>query len=235
MRKPSLGIYFIMILVFLIVSSSVFGFPGSKLGLVLLHGKTAGPGARNLQRLVDRFKREGITVETPEMPWSERRYLDADYPTALNEIDNVIHQLTARGVARIVIAGHSMGANAALAYGAYKGGVSGVIMLAPGHVPDGGAKRQFAGSLALAREMIANDAGNKKKGFADNNQGIKFTVYTTPAIYLSYFDPDGMAAMGKSAARLSPAIPLLMVVGTAESESMKQQKVLFLTKLRQIL
>jgi len=190
----------------------------TQLGVVLLHGKTVGRASRPEQHigaLVGPLKREHVLVETPEMPWSTRRYLDADYETALNEIGRAVEKLKSRGASRIVVAGHSTGANAALAYAATRGGVEGVIMLAPGHRPDLHRKR-FAPYVAEAKRMIDSGRGGKSACFDDVNQGTQLTVCTSAAIYYSYFDPDGLGSMPRSAGLLSPRIPLLYVVGTGD-------------------
>jgi pimeloyl-ACP methyl ester carboxylesterase len=188
--------------------------PQEKIGVVLLHGKMGRP-EQHMGALIGPLKREHCLVESPEMPWSFRRYLTADYDTALKEIDKAVEKLKSKGATRIIIAGHSMGANAALAYAVSRGGVAGIILLAPGHFPERRPER-FAADVAAARERISAGRGDKSLCFRDVNQGQEIRQCTKASIYYSYFDPDGLGSMPKSASRLSPQIPLLCVVGKHE-------------------
>src|SRR5271156_4375500 len=86
-------------------------------GIVYLHGKAAWPGALN-GGILSSLKDEGALIATPEMPWSFHRRYAATYDQAMTEIDDAIAGLKAKGAARIVIIGHSLGANAAIGYAA---------------------------------------------------------------------------------------------------------------------
>jgi pimeloyl-ACP methyl ester carboxylesterase len=152
----------------------------------------------------------------PEMPWSGGRIYDQSYEAAMTEIDDAINQLRARGAKKVFVAGHSLGANAALHY-ATRTSVDGVLALAPGHVPDQrGFQDSLADSLQRAKNMVRDGKGDEKAIFDDNNQGERFTVQTTAKIYLSYMDSEGPAVIPKSAAALKPGTPLLWVVGTRD-------------------
>jgi pimeloyl-ACP methyl ester carboxylesterase len=185
--------------------------PQEQIGVVLLHGKTSRP-EQHIGMLIGPLKHEHYLVEVPEMPWSYRRYLTADYDTALTEIDRAVEKLKRRGATRIIVAGHSMGANAALAYAATRRNVAGAILLAPGHFPDLLASR-FAPDVATAKEMVRSGHGGKSACFHDVNQGTMLMPCTKAAVYVSYFDPEGLGAMSKTASQLSSQIPLLYVVG----------------------
>jgi pimeloyl-ACP methyl ester carboxylesterase len=171
-----------------------------------------GKPEQHIGALIGPLKHEHYLVESPEMPWSFRRYLTGDYDSALKEIDKAVEKLKSKGATRIIVAGHSMGANAALAYAVTRGNLAGIIMLAPGHFPELSSAR-FAGDLATAKQMISSGRGGKSLCFSDVNQGQPLKGCTAAATYYSYFDPDGLASMPKSASRLSPQIPLLYVVG----------------------
>jgi len=69
--------------------------------------------------------------------------------------------LTSDGATRVIIAGHSMGANAAIIYGASRENVVGVISIAPGHVPDV-QKIEFEFSLDEAKAMVVDGNAPKK-------------------------------------------------------------------------
>jgi dienelactone hydrolase len=183
-------------------------------GVVLLHGKAGSPGGM-MGGLADDLRGDGALVETPEMPWSARRIYDATYDAAFKEIDAAVADLRKKGAIRIVVGGHSMGGNAAIAYGARRDGLAGVFALAPGHTPDSGLLRLHAhGAVAKARQLIAAGQGTVRMSFPDMAQGIPFSVTATPVVYLSFFDPDGPASMPRNVAALS--MPLLWVVGLGD-------------------
>ena len=130
-----------------------------RLGIVLLHGKTGEPFNPNMIEAARPLKQAGFLLEVPEMPWSKTRYIDKPYDQALNEIDQAVARLKAKGATKIVIAGLSMGGDAALAYAAYHGHIDGLILLSPAHTPDSDYfLNNFADDIAKAKTMIA--AGN---------------------------------------------------------------------------
>jgi len=180
-----------------------------KLGIVLMHGKQSAPDQHG--PLADAIAAAGYPVERPEMCWSRRRIYDRPYLECLREVDAAIERLKARGAAAFVIAGHSLGANGALGYGA-RHPVRGVIALAPGHAPEFIANRpQVAASVARARQLVAQGQGDVSTTFADVNGNMEITVMATPNAYLSFLSPDGPAVMPKNAAKLTA--PLLCVAG----------------------
>lgn len=184
-------------------------------GVVLLHGKGAAPGAF-LGGLTDALKAAGAIVEAPELPWSHNRMYDATYDAAMAEIDAAVLKLRAAGAGKIVIAGHSMGANAAIGYGARREGLTAIVAMAPGHAPDAWALRlRTSGAITRAKKLVASGQGEVPASFPDLAQGIPFTVTATPKVYLSLFDPEGPASMPKNAAAMGP-VPLLWIVGIVD-------------------
>jgi pimeloyl-ACP methyl ester carboxylesterase len=186
------------------------------LGIVYLHGKGGWPGGLN-GGILDALKDEGALVATPEMPWSFHRRYDATFDQALAEIDAAIAGLKSDGANRIVLIGVSLGANAAIGYAARHSELAGVVALAPGHLPDVGNMRSFVSdAVARAKTLIAEGKGNVRHSFPDMAQGIPLMTTATPAVYLSWFDPEGPAVMPKNAAMIGAApspVPLLWVVG----------------------
>jgi dienelactone hydrolase len=184
-------------------------------GVVLLHGKGSAPGAF-IEGLAQALQTAGAIVVMPEMPWSARRIYDATYDQAMLEIDAAVASLRQAGATRIVIAGHSMGANAAIGYAARREGLTAVIALAPGHLPEAWALRlRTRAAIAEAKTLIAQGRGDEVRSFPDLAQGIPFAVHATAKVYLSYFDPDGPAVMPANAAAMRP-VPLLWAVGVAD-------------------
>jgi len=187
----------------------------SGLGIVVLHGKGGTPTTM-IEGLRESLKREGALVEAPEMPWSARRIYDATYDQAMTEIDAAVERLRKAGAAKIVVMGHSLGANAAIGYAARRKDLHAVVALAPGHLPEAWALRaRTSGAIAEAKKMIAAGKGDVRMSFPDLAQGIPFQIRATPTVYLSMFDPDGPAVMPKNAAAMGD-VPFLWVVGFAD-------------------
>ena len=185
-------------------------------GVVYLHGKAPGR-ARSTAASSSSLEDEGALVAKPEMPWSFHRRYAATYDQAMGEIDAAVAGLKAKGATRIVIIGHSLGANAAIGYAARHPDLAGVVALAPGIFRKPSSMRSFvADAVARAKELIAAGQGNVPQVFPDMAQDIPLTTTATPIVYLSMFDPDGPAVIPKNAAIMGAAahpVPLLWVVG----------------------
>lgn len=180
-------------------------------GVVLLHGKT---GTDKQLALYDKpLAAMGILSARPEMCWSRQRIYDKPYLDCLGAIDEAIASLKGRGTTRIVVAGQSLGANAALAYAARHGtDIAAVIALAPGHYPEFISKRpEIAKEIERARGLAASSKGDSKTTFTDINGGKAITVKATPKAYLSFLAPDSPGVMPGNAAQLKA--PLLVVSG----------------------
>ena len=212
MRRSSTGWLFLFLF---FVASSVC-WAGGLTGVVLLHGKNGSPSNPAIADLAGQLRKADFLVTGPEMPYSRGRQYDKTYEETTAEIDTAVDDLKKRGAERIVIAGHSLGANVALYY-ATRRSVDAVVAMAPGHTPEREAmQRRLRSDVEKGRAMIEKGQGNKDSVFDDVNQGRVSTVKTTPLIYLSWFDPDGAAVMPKNAAHLKPGTALLWVVGTKD-------------------
>jgi pimeloyl-ACP methyl ester carboxylesterase len=180
-------------------------------GVIYLHGKGAWAGALDggiLSSLAD----EGALVAKPEMPWSFNRIYGATYDQAMAEIDATVAGLKAQGARKIIVIGHSLGANAAIGYAARHPDLAAVVAIAPGHLPEADLKSHTESAIAEARQLIAAGQGDVPHRFPDMAQGIPLSATATPNVYVSMFDPDGPAVIPKNAAAMAP-IPLLWVVG----------------------
>ncbi|HUE19310.1 MAG TPA: alpha/beta fold hydrolase [Stellaceae bacterium] len=190
----------------------------AKLGIVLLHGKTGSPNEPGIATLAAALRDAGYVVELPEMCWSAGRIYDRPFLDCLAELDPLVTQLKAAGLG-IVVAGHSLGGSAALAYGARHPGLAGIVALAPAPPIQFLAQRpDIAASLAQARSLVAQGQGDRSGDFTDfNTSGTgsgPFTVHATAKIYLSFLDPAGPSLMLANAARLNT--PLLVVSGSSD-------------------
>jgi pimeloyl-ACP methyl ester carboxylesterase len=183
-------------------------------GVVFLHGKGVWAGAFD-GGIPAALEAEGAVAVSPEMPWSLWRIYGATYEEAMREIDTAVAGLKARGATRIVIIGHSLGANAAIGYAARRHGVAGVVALSPGHLPETAEMRaRTAEAIAQAHALLA--AGEKSRRiWPDRIQGIPTFATASPAVYLSMFDPDGPAVIPKNTTALH-GVPLLWVVGDSD-------------------
>ena len=201
-------------LMFAVFSGVVAPAFAQTIGIVLLHGKTGSPDTV-INQLAIALQGAGYLVDTPEMCWSRRRIYDRPFLDCLTEIDSAIGLLKGRGAGRIVVAGMSQGGDAALAYGARRANLSGIIALAPAAAPE----RQvglgdIAQNVAQARALVAAGRGDETASFVDRNSSGPFSVRTTATIYLSYLDPQGPANMLDSVRKLHA--PLLWVAGSAD-------------------
>ncbi len=191
--------------------------PLAGIGVVLMHGKGGRPEA-NISSLAAALEAQGAKVSSPRMAWSGERgqptSYAVDYDAALRTIDPAIAQLRKGGATKIIVAGQSIGANAAIGYGArYGKTLQGVIAIAAGHTPERWARNpEIARGVQEAQALIAQGQGEKMRGFPDINQGRTFEVPATPRAWLSFFEPQGPANMPRNAQAL-PRIPFLWVIG----------------------
>lgn len=194
-----------------------------EIGLVLMHGKLGAP-SKTFDTLASQLESGGILVDTPEMPWSKSREYNASYEQAMDEVSASVKRLRDRGATRVVVGGHSMGAAAALIYGA-RHPVDGLVLLALGHSPQSSSLQdRFAASVARARGLVAAGKGNDNQGFDDFDASKRpptFTVGTTASNYLSYFAPDGIANTLTAAGKVPAGVPVLWVDGTEENPGLK--------------
>jgi pimeloyl-ACP methyl ester carboxylesterase len=183
-------------------------------GVVFLHGKGVWSGAFD-GGIPAALEKEGAVTASPEMPWSLTRIYGATYDEAMREIDASVAGLKGKGATRIVVIGHSLGANAAIGYAARRRGVAAVVAISPGHLPETDEMRaRTASAVAEARKLAA--AGETSRHvWPDRIQGIPTLATASPQIYVSMFDPDGPAVIPRNAAALH-GVPLLWVVGRSD-------------------
>ena len=186
----------------------------SEVGVVLMHGKWGSP--QSMSSLARDLESKGFLVSNAEMAWSGRRLYDVDYPTALKEVEQQVQQLRAKGAKRVVVAGQSIGSNAAVAYASSGFDLDGLVILSPGHFPEGGMGKRLRSSVERARSMIAANRGADSESFDDINQGKQRSLKMPAVNYVSYFDPDGLGAITKNIKKLSKPVPVLLVIGTGD-------------------
>jgi dienelactone hydrolase len=186
----------------------------SDVGVVLMHGKWGAP--QSMAALAGDLGSRGYLVSNGEMPWSGRRLYDMDYAAALKEMEQQVHELRAKGAKRIVVAGQSMGANAAVAYASSGFPLDALVILSPGHFPELGMGKRLRGSVEKAMSMVVANRGSELDTFDDLNQGKQRSLKMAAATYVSYFDPDGLGAMTKNIRKIPQPIPVFMAIGKTD-------------------
>jgi pimeloyl-ACP methyl ester carboxylesterase len=203
----------------------------SDIGVVLMHGKQAPERQAALAALADQLQRNGMMVARPRMPWAAGAWerIAVTVEAAHAQIDGHVADLRGRGARRIVVAGHSLGANVALSYAVERGNLAGVVMLGPGHSPAAYYRQMadFRAAIEKAGQMV--NAGQGAQPFAgpDNNQGKTFTVTTTAEVYLSWMSPRRLASMPAQAPRLPPGIPVLLAIGDKDPSFATAESTIF--------
>lgn len=210
------------IAVTLLLAATVVG-PGAKaqekFGIILMHGKDASPSDNRsgLTVIASQLQGQGHKVLTPAMPWAAGGWekISVTVQQVYDMIDGYAAQLRAQGVQRIVIGGHSLGANIALSYAVNRGNVAGVVMAGPGHSPGFVYRFNEAGKKAIdhAAELVRSGKESESVTGIDDNQGTSLRISTTAAVYVSWLNPRGLASMDAQAPKLPPSIPLLLVIG----------------------
>lgn len=190
-----------------------------KLGIILMHGKqgSATSSATGLPSIASTLQGQGHKVLTPSMPWSAGswEHIRITVEQAHELIDGYAAQLRSQGATRIVVGGHSLGANVALSYAVERGNVAGVVMMAPGHSPGGlyRTSEAFRKALEHAAELVRSGQGETSFSGPDNNQGNSVTLSTTAAAYVSWMSPRGKGSMDAEAPKLPASIPVFLVIG----------------------
>lgn len=190
-------------------------------GIVVLHGKWGSPH-QQISSFAAGLRDAGFLVLTPEMPWSGRRLYDTGIDGAMTEIDRAVATLRSQGAKKIVVAGHSLGAMAVLRYCGSRQ-VDGLMLLAPGHSPEGkGFRQKTADDVAKAQELVSNGKPDSLIRVSDlNNGGRRKDIMTTARIYLDYFDPNGPMNSRNNGGLIRPGIPVLWIVGSHEEEGLR--------------
>jgi pimeloyl-ACP methyl ester carboxylesterase len=186
-----------------------------KCAMVLLHGKWGNPD--HLMHFGRRMQ-GACHAKTIEMPWSQRRIYDQPYPVALQEIAKEVSALRAQGYQRIILAGHSFGANAVTAYMTVYGDADGVISMGPGHSPNHmyNTLKMNHQALEQARSLVAQGKGDELVSIEDYNQKSRRSIRMKAISAATYFDPDGLGNQTKTSSAFKKSVPFLLVVGSGD-------------------
>ena len=162
--------------------------------VISLHGKEKGRSHAGNISFAKQIARAGFTSYTPQMPWYD---YSAPVSTSYEFLDALV-KMVAKNGQKVVVAGHSQGAPYAFFYTTDHEPPSNVVasvLLAPGHLihRSGSIQKATAGSVARAKQLIAQGKGDENRSFVDFNKGGgsgNKSITTTPEIYLSYFGLD---------------------------------------------
>lgn len=210
MLRPLMMAFFAWQLVF----SPAVHASNKNCAVVLMHGKWRNP--HDMTHFGRRLE-PVCTYKSIEMPWAQRRGYDQPYAVALDEISKTVSAFRSEGYRLVVVAGHSFGANAAMAYMATKGDADAVIALAAGHSPQY-SYSQGIGKEAVdkARELVAQGKGEETVTMDDLNQGRRESIRMSAVSLWSYFDPNGLGHMPRTASEFKKPVPFLWVIGTGD-------------------
>jgi len=185
-----------------------------KIGIVLMHGKGGAP-TKHVSELASSLEAQGFLVANLEMPWSGRRSYDVDVSAAEREIKTALKALRDKGAAKLFVAGHSQGGVFALYLGT-KLAIDGVIAIAPGgNVGSERFREELKDSVELARKLVAEGKGHETTRLSDfeGSRGT-YPVVTTPAAYVTWFDPEGAMNQTNAVKGMNPATPVLYIAPT---------------------
>ena len=156
------------------------------------------------------------------MPWSGQRNYDKDVAAAEQEVSAALDKLRGRSTQKVFVAGHSQGAVFVLHY-ASRHPLDGLIIIAPGgNVSTSFYQQQVGSSVGHARSLVASGKGDERGEF-EGARGA-WTVRTTAAVYLAWFDPDGAMNQGKSSRALPKSLPVLHVAPTSDYPALMRSK-----------
>jgi pimeloyl-ACP methyl ester carboxylesterase len=195
------------------------------LGIVIMHGKGGAP-AGLVAGLARELESGGYLVANLDMPWSGSRHYDVPVSQAVEEVESAVAGLRGKGAKKVFVAGHSQGG----AFAVHLAGrlvVDGVIVIAPGgNVDHYFFRDKVVGPLARARQLVADAKGNDPATLEDF-EGAKglFPVVTTPATYVTWFDPEGAMNMARAARAANPATPILWIVPTYELPGLRKTNI----------
>ncbi|NWG86375.1 MAG: alpha/beta hydrolase [Hydrogenophilaceae bacterium] len=198
--------------------------PPSRIGIVIMHGKGGTP-TKHVADLAAFLEGKGYLVANLEMPWSGRRGYDVSVAGAEQEVVAALDSLRAKGATKLFVAGHSQGGLFALYFGG-KHPVDGIVAMAPGGSVNTATYLEKLGeSVAQARKLVADGKGDDKTSLLDF-EGSKgtYSVLTTPAIYLGWFEPDGAMNQSIAAKNLNPQVPVLYIAPTGDYPGLKKAK-----------
>ncbi len=213
LRSILIALIFPLVYLLLPLTASAEAGP-VKAGIVLMHGKGGSP-AKYVSELASSLEQRGFLVANLEMPWSGRRDYDVTVNAAEKEVESALNSLRDKGAKKLFVAGHSQGGLFALYFGGIHA-VDGVIAIAPGgNVGSKLFREKLGESVELARKLVAEGKGEEKARLFDFEGSRGYSpVITLPAVYLTWFDPEGAMNQVKAVQAIKPSVPVLFIAPT---------------------
>src|SRR5438105_15679282 len=147
-------------------------------GIVLLHLRGGWPG--EFETIIPKLEAAGYATVAPEACWSVHRIYAGTVDECQSDIDVAISGLKAKGMDRIVIAGHDMGGMDAIYYAGTHPGLAGLIVWGPR------VNIRLTGDDDLTNALAMVRAGNGgKKGNFNNGR-----MYASADALLSFEGPS---------------------------------------------
>src|SRR5438094_1275476 len=125
-----------------------------RIGVIFMHGKQGSPQkTQGLGVITSSLESAGAKVVTPTMAWSGGGWdnINVTLEQVFAQLDAQAASLRSQGASRIVVGGHSLGADVALAYAVARGNLAGLVMVGPGHQPGGAYRRDTSVRAAVDR------------------------------------------------------------------------------------
>jgi pimeloyl-ACP methyl ester carboxylesterase len=196
-----------------------------KIGIVIMHGKGGSP-SKHVSDLANFLESKEYLVANLEMPWSGKRDYDVNVSAAEEEVEDALSALRSKGAQKVFVAGHSQGGVFTLHF-AGKHIVDGIICIAPGgNVGNKVFREKLGDSVTRANQLVTEGKGGEKVKL-DDYEGKKGTypVVTTPAVYLTWFDPDGAMNSDRAARVVNPHVPILWIVAERDYPGLRRTNI----------
>jgi len=193
----------------------------TRVGIVLLHG--IGATGASMEPLAERWRQNGWTVSTPDLPYGGSAAFSRDVATAEAIVLGELEKLRRGGAERLVLAGFSIGGFFA-AHMAGRAQVDALVSIAPN---GGSDMKKLDDQLARARELIAQGRGQQPTLLYDGAVVGKDRYElpaATPAAYVSWYDPQGAMNWRGVWGRLRPGTPVFLVVPTKDLANLRKVK-----------
>lgn len=187
-------------------------------GYLLLHGKGAGPEypACAMNEVAKIMEKDGKTFDYIAHSWAINRVFKTPFEDSIEDVKAGIKRLQDRGVTRLHIVGHSIGANIALFYATRAVNFTSLVLLAPAHNTHLEKFNQWSlWSRRKAHDLVM--AGNDELAdFIDTNMLETYIISCKPSAYFSYLNPRGDSVMTKNVRLIKEPINVFVASGTAD-------------------
>jgi pimeloyl-ACP methyl ester carboxylesterase len=157
------------------------------IGVVLVHLRGGWPG--EFDNIVPKLEAAGYPTVAPEMCWSVHRLYAGTVDECQGEIDVTIASLKARGIDRVVLAGHDFGGMDAIYYAGTRPGIAAVIAWGPRANIRATGDDDLTTAFAMVKAGNGDKRGNFNNGrmYATANALLSFEGPNSP-----FADPEGL-------------------------------------------